>query len=411
MKTFAAMSTIFVVGENGQNELVLNDYSEIRVLTECNLPFILTKIHTTMTKTIFIDNANNIWITENKSNLSKFTYFQQKKPQITISKICSNTCGECIFFITNNGEVYGTSNDQKHYFSQNTSKQLHLIPNLQNVIDIKSGFHCSVALCVPSESIWNQKQKLMQQWSTQNKLQIPSEIFVEIQQFHDHNDCFCTDCKSRYNDNKFPKTWNKMFLSSMNDRDEFMINIIKIECGAYHSLLLDSNGDLYTFGYNGCGQLGLGTIQKHDHDKAYSPMVIPYFKENYIKIKDISCGFQHNLALDLNGNVWSWGYNGEGQCGHYQKGYILEPRIIKNVRNLKIVNIGCGGAHSFVEDENKGFYLFGDNSFNECSLMDNGTAKNNVILPQCVNDRFEKLTLGKQIENVFLGSLNTIFTV
>ena len=34
------------------------------------------------------------------------------------------------------------------------------------------------------------------------------------------------------------------------------------------------------------------------------------------KFVEISSGLQHNIAKKANGNVWSWGYNGFGQLGN-----------------------------------------------------------------------------------------------
>ena len=41
----------------------------------------------------------------------------------------------------------------------------------------------------------------------------------------------------------------------------------------------------------------------------YLPKVIPYFINNNIFIIDIDAGASHNLAVDIDGNVYSWGSN------------------------------------------------------------------------------------------------------
>jgi len=185
------------------------------------------------------------------------------------------------------------------------------------------------------------------------------------------------------------------------------IHVIKIECGAYHSLLLDIDGNVHSFGYNGCGQLGFGQLVPFEQDRAFAPALIACFSEKRVKIQQIACGFQHNLALDTEGKVWSWGYNGEGQCGDVNRGYLLEPQRIKSLLSKQIEEIGCGGTHSFVRSEEDEWYLFGDDMFNECSLRE--TEGKDVIIPTCVNQVFEELSGGYQIERVHLGSLNTIF--
>jgi len=39
--------------------------------------------------------------------------------------------------------------------------------------------------------------------------------------------------------------------------------------------------------------------------------LVDYFVGNNIKIKDVSCGKDHTLAVAENGDVYSWGYGGE----------------------------------------------------------------------------------------------------
>lgn len=38
------------------------------------------------------------------------------------------------------------------------------------------------------------------------------------------------------------------------------LNIIDIACGAQHSLVLTSNGDVYAWGWNKYGQTGMGLV-------------------------------------------------------------------------------------------------------------------------------------------------------
>ncbi len=69
-------------------------------------------------------------------------------------------------------------------------------------------------------------------------------------------------------------------------------HIIKIETCVKHSLMLEDNGSLYSFGSNTFGELGIG--DSTEYEETNKPIIIPYFIENKIKIIDIKCGSEHN---------------------------------------------------------------------------------------------------------------------
>jgi len=78
--------------------------------------------------------------------------------------------------------------------------------------------------------------------------------------------------------------------------------------GVKHSAVITADGDLYTFGNGNWGILGHG----NESNKSYQePTLVEWFKKHNIKLKDIVLGEYHSLALDTEGNVYSWGYGGK----------------------------------------------------------------------------------------------------
>ena len=70
-------------------------------------------------------------------------------------------------------------------------------------------------------------------------------------------------------------------------------------------------GNIYSCGRNDKGQLGLGHLENQ-----ITPTLIPDTPSNIVQLV---CGYIHNLFLDSEGNVYSVGYNNYGQLGlsHY----------------------------------------------------------------------------------------------
>lgn len=156
------------------------------------------------------------------------------------------------------------------------------------------------------------------------------------------------------------------------------IRIVSIKCGSYHKLYLDDLGRVYcNETHSACSGLG-EELNKHFQNSRvsnrypydYEPFLIPYFVDNNIKIKKIECGHRHCLTLDVNGNVYGWGYNGSGELGIDKKIEYYEPMLIPFFENKQCIDIICGMYNSAVITNNNDIWLFGSNMYNECFVDD-----------------------------------------
>jgi alpha-tubulin suppressor-like RCC1 family protein len=85
-------------------------------------------------------------------------------------------------------------------------------------------------------------------------------------------------------------------------------DIIGISAGGEHSLILNSNGQVFSFGGNMCGHLGLG-----DEKNRNQPTIIKNIGIG--RIAAISAGVCHSLIANSEGQVFSFGSNLSGQLG------------------------------------------------------------------------------------------------
>ena len=83
-----------------------------------------------------------------------------------------------------------------------------------------------------------------------------------------------------------------------------------VSAGEIFTLATKTDGTLWSWGDNSIGQLGLGDISNRS-----SPVQVG-LSTTWINIinKPIFCGRHHVLAIQ-NGTLWSWGWNGQGQLG------------------------------------------------------------------------------------------------
>ena len=133
--------------------------------------------------------------------------------------------------------------------------------------------------------------------------------------------------------------------------------ITAIAAGAYYSLALDNGGNVWAWGANDSGQLGISSFD----DKRTAPVKLTFFPPG-TRITAIAGGGNHSLALDSSGNVWAWGANGAGQLGNAQNIEQRSPtRSIFPTGTPRIVRISAGGGYNLAVDANRNAWAWGAN--------------------------------------------------
>ncbi|MCI8621423.1 MAG: hypothetical protein HFJ50_06895 [Clostridia bacterium] len=88
------------------------------------------------------------------------------------------------------------------------------------------------------------------------------------------------------------------------DEDTYLENVVKIAVGTDHALALTKDGYVYTWGLNANGQCGIGNTENLKYAKA----VLSKQEGSYLtNIVDISAGEKNSIAVDKEGNVYTWG--------------------------------------------------------------------------------------------------------
>jgi len=141
--------------------------------------------------------------------------------------------------------------------------------------------------------------------------------------------------------------------------------IVDISCGDLHSLALTENGVIYAWGDNKFGQTGIDK----NKEIVMTPCKVECSEEvSWIKI---ACGGMHSMALNSNYNVYCWGHNNCGQLGtgNYSNEYV--PLKIKLKNGIKFNDISCGQKSSFILCTEGDIYIFGKTYFKHDHFEDN----------------------------------------
>uniref|UniRef100_A0A671W1B7 HECT and RLD domain containing E3 ubiquitin protein ligase 3 n=1 Tax=Sparus aurata TaxID=8175 RepID=A0A671W1B7_SPAAU len=169
--------------------------------------------------------------------------------------------------------------------------------------------------------------------------------------------------------------------------------ISQVMCGNQHCIALSRDGQLFTWGQNTSGQLGLG---KGEPSKL-SPH--PLKSLAGIPLAKITAGGDHSFALSLSGAVFGWGKNKAGQLGLNDKQDRAVPCHIKFLRSQKVVHISCGDEHTAALTKDGGLFTFGDGSWGQ---LGHGST-NNELLPRRVLE-----LMGTEVSQITCGRHHTL---
>ena len=145
-----------------------------------------------------------------------------------------------------------------------------------------------------------------------------------------------------------------------------MSNIIKISAGYNHNLALASNGEVYAWGYNNYGQLGNGS----NTNSVNTPVKVLNAEgtESIKGIFDISAGGYYSVILNTKGEVYTFGYNGNYRLGQGTTN-TNKPIKVESLSNIELIAASEGG-HTVASNYEGFVYTAGLNDAGQLGLED-----------------------------------------
>ncbi|KAH9370610.1 hypothetical protein HPB48_010727 [Haemaphysalis longicornis] len=95
-----------------------------------------------------------------------------------------------------------------------------------------------------------------------------------------------------------------------------------------------------------------------DHKSAYTP-------QSGRRCIGVACGQTSSMAVLENGEVFGWGYNGNGQLGLGNNVNQTSPRRVTNLQGVVIQKVVCGYAHTMALSDEGVLYTWGANSYGQ----------------------------------------------
>jgi alpha-tubulin suppressor-like RCC1 family protein len=134
--------------------------------------------------------------------------------------------------------------------------------------------------------------------------------------------------------------------------------VTSISAGQFHNVALASTGVVYGWGYDGYGQLGDGR-----RTTPATPVVASM--PTGVLGTAVAAGGYHTVVAGSDGNVYAYGYNNDGQLGLGTKTLHARPSAVLLPAGVSAVSVAAGLYHSVMVGSDGKVYAWGDNSYGQ----------------------------------------------
>jgi alpha-tubulin suppressor-like RCC1 family protein len=135
-------------------------------------------------------------------------------------------------------------------------------------------------------------------------------------------------------------------------------NIVSLSGGHQHVLAVTAGGALYGWGRNDSGELGLGT----EVDQLL-PIAHPQFTADVVQV---CCGSSQTFLVNSSGELWSWGWNGNVGLGRG----LIPDQLCPGLTMEGVAEVVSGSSHCIARLRDGSFVVWGNNGHGQLGLGD-----------------------------------------
>ncbi|XP_074274567.1 PH, RCC1 and FYVE domains-containing protein 1-like [Silene latifolia] len=198
------------------------------------------------------------------------------------------------------------------------------------------------------------------------------------------------------------------------------MNVSYVSCGPWHTAVLVSTGQLFTFGDGTFGVLGHG-----DRISSTSPREVEALRG--LRTLRVACGSWHMAAIvevfvseplsaasfdrsfSATGNLFTWGQGDKGQLGHGDKESRLVPECIEPLMNVNFFKVSCGRDLTVALTTSGKAYTMGSSAYGQLGCPEADGSNLNCIEGNIAGIFIEDIACGSH-HVVALTSKGEVFT-
>ncbi|CAN1130231.1 PH, RCC1 and FYVE domains-containing protein 1 [Linum perenne] len=190
-----------------------------------------------------------------------------------------------------------------------------------------------------------------------------------------------------------------------------------VACGEFHTCAVTMAGELYTWGdgTHNAGILGHGTDVSHWIPKRISGPL------EGLQIASVTCGPWHTALITSTGQLFTFGDGTFGVLGHGDRENVAYPREVDSLSGLRTVAVACGVWHTAAVVEvivtqssssvfSGKLFTWGDGDKNRLGHGDKEPKLKPTCVPALIDYNFHKLACGHSL-TVGLTTSGHVFTM
>lgn len=120
---------------------------------------------------------------------------------------------------------------------------------------------------------------------------------------------------------------------------------VGVACGFAHALAVTSSGQLYSWGWNTYGQLGLGSTSSINSAAVPQQVELPA-----VEWSKVFAGGNYSAGITTNGELYTWGVGKHGQLAHglNQRKCEFAPKSVAELQRTVVSAVVCGERNLYV---------------------------------------------------------------
>ncbi|WOL16050.1 hypothetical protein Cni_G24832 [Canna indica] len=192
-------------------------------------------------------------------------------------------------------------------------------------------------------------------------------------------------------------------------------NVEYVACGEFHTCAVTASGELYTWGdgTHNAGLLGHGTNVSHWIPKRVSGTL------EGLQVSYVSCGVWHTAIITTTRQLFTFGDGTFGVLGHGDRVSVLYPREVESLVGLKTIAVSCGVWHTAAVVEvimtqssasSGKLFTWGDGDKYRLGHGDKEARLKPTCVPSLIDHNFHRLACGHSL-TIGLTTSGQVFTM